>query len=257
MRQVSLSHFNGHHYKRKILSLFCLLFLNLPQEIKADLDFLARGGFLTGIWSIDINSSSYTSTRRGNNAGSTGALSLSYEGELFSLGYEVEQSFQERWHYGDASETNDDNNWSSMAGDKAKYIIFLGLGTTGQNMFSFLSTRLGYIYKAKLELSSNILANNPKATYEGMGVKLSFFYKNIFQTLDWGLDLSLDINYISYDFLSTNGSSSTLPGTIDNTDYSKLTELSGSLMFGISFTFLKNILETQRGGSFFRMPGDS
>ena len=89
-----------------------------------------------------------------------------------------------------------------------------------------------------------------------MGVKLSFFYKNIFQTLDWGLDLSLDINYISYDFLSTNGSSSTLPGTIDNTDYSKLTELSGSLCLEF-FTFLKNILETQRGGSFFRMPGDS
>ena len=243
--------------KKWSLCAFFLLFLNFPFHAKADLDFMVRGGMLSSIWTIGIDTSSYNSTRRGNTGGATAATSLSLEGAFYSIGVEYEKSFEERWYYGDASETSDDNNWSSISTDKEKYIVFLGLGATGQNMFSFLSTRIGYILKAKLDLGNNILANNPKATYEGNGVKLSFFYKNIFQTLDWGIDLSLDLNYIWYNSLSTDGSTTELPGSIGSYTYSNLKEGSVSLMLGISFTFLKNILESTPGGSFFRMPGDS
>ena len=243
--------------KKWSLCAFFLLFLNFPFHAKADLDFMVRGGMHWGYYTIGIDTSSYNSTRRGNTGGATAATSLSLEGAFYSIGVEYEKSFEERWYYGDAAETSDDNNWSSISTDKEKYIVFLGLGATGQNMFSFLSTRIGYILKAKLDLGNNILANNPKATYEGNGVKLSFFYKNIFQTLDWGIDLSLDLNYIWYNSLSTDGSTTDLPGSIGSYTYSNLKEFSGSLMLGISFTFLKNILESTPGGSFFRMPGDS
>ena len=243
--------------KKRSLCAFFLIFLSFSYNSRADIDLMIRGGALSALWTIDINTSSYTSTRRGNVAGTTAASSLSWEGESYSFGLEYEKSFEERWYYGDASETSDDNNWTSISADKVKHIVFLGLGTTGQNMFSFLSTRVGYILKAKLDLGNNILANNPKGTYEGNGVKLSLFYKNIFQTLDWGIDLSLDLNYILYNSLSSNGSTTDLPGTIGSVTYSKLQELSGSIMLGISFTFLKNILEMKPGGEFFRMPGDS
>jgi len=243
-------------FKKKVIYFLSLLLFHSPFEVKADVDLMIRGGFLSGLWTIDLNSNAFNSTRRGNSAGSTAAVSSSFEMDFFSFGYEFEKSFQERWYYGDASESNDDDNWSSISTEKVKHIIFLGLGTTGQNMFSFLSTRIGYIHKAKLDLGKNILATNPKATYEGQGIKLSFFYKNIFQTLDWGLDFSLDLNYISYNYLSTNGASSTIPGTINGTYFSVLEELSASFTVGISFTFLKNIFEYERGKSFFRMPGD-
>ncbi|MEC7184055.1 MAG: hypothetical protein VXW15_15170 [Bdellovibrionota bacterium] len=242
--------------KKGLIYAFFLFLSMFSFNAKADVDFMIRGGLLSGLWSIDVNTDAYTSTRRGNIGGATAAASLSLEGSFFSIGLEYEQSIEERWYYGDASETSDDNNWDSMSANKKKYIAFLGLGTTGQNMFSFISTRIGYV-KANLDLGNNILANNPKASYEGNGVKLSFFYKNIFQTLDWGIDLSLDLNYILYDSLSSNGLTTKLPGTIGNYTYSKLQELSGSLMLGISFTFLKNILEMQPGGEFFKMPGDS
>ena len=245
------------NFKKWLLCAFFLLFSSIPSKTWADVEFMVRGGALTGLWTIDINTSSYTSTRRGNTGGTIAASSLSWEGESYSLGFEYEKSFEERWYYGDAKETSDDNNWTSISTNKVKSIVFFGFGTTGQNMFSFLSTRLGYILKAQLDLGNNILANNPKGTYEGNGVKLSIFYKNIFQTLDWGIDLSLDLNYILYDSLSTNGSRTSLPGTIGNYTYSKLEELSASIMLGISFSFFKNIFEMKPGSEFFRMPGDS
>jgi len=223
----------------------------------ADVDLMVRGGATAGIWKIDISSSSYTSTRRGNNPGGVACASLAVEGEFFSLGAEYEKSFEEQWHYGDASESEDDDSWSSFSADKEKKIIFLGLGTTGKNLFTFLSMRIGYILDSTLQLNKNILGTQPPGTYKGNGVKISLFYKNIFETLDWGIDLSIDLNYINYDQLTTNGSSYDLPSPVGSLNYSELQETSASLLIGFYFTFLRDIFAIKGKRPFFMFGPDS
>ena len=231
---------------RQPICIFLILSI-LSFNTKADTDFMIRGGLLSGLWSIDVNTDAYTST--GEETWWSDCSSFSFpRRRFFLLDLSMNNHLKNVGTMGMLQKLQTIITGTQSMQIK-KYIAFLGLGTTGENMFSFISTRIGYI-RSNLDLGNNILANNPNATYEGNGVKLSFFYKNIFQTLDWGIDLSLDLNYILYDSLSSNGSTTKLPGTIGNYTYSKLQELSGSFMLGISFTFLKDILEMQPGGEF-------
>ncbi len=242
-------------FKRSATFIIVLIFLF--GNAYADVDLMVRGGAATGIWTVDISSSSYSSTRRGNNPAGVACASLAIEGNFLSLGVEYEKSFEEQWYYGDAEESEDDDSWSSFGAEKEKKIIFLGLGTTGKNLFTFLSMRIGYILDSTLQLNKNILSTQTPGTYKGSGIKVSLFYKNIFETLDWGIDLSIDLNYVNYDQLTTNGSSYNLPSSLGSLNYSELQEVSASFLIGLSFTFLRDLFAIKGKRPFFMFGPDS